>query len=210
MQEIIIQVMNQFGYFGIMLLIAVENIFPPIPSEIILTFGGFMTTYSKMNTIGVITASTIGSVSGALVLYGIGRVLSPERLEWLIASKAGKLLGFKQGDINKAVDWFSKRGKGTVFFCRCIPIVRSLISIPAGIAKMQIGLFLLFTTAGSLIWNTILVNLGVFAGASWGKIAGYVDQYASVTLIVLIITAIGCAAAFLISRKISKKNKDDL
>lgn len=207
MQDIIIDIMNQFGYWGILLLIAVENIFPPIPSEIILTFGGFMTTYSKMSAIGVVIFSTVGSVVGAFLLYGLGRILSPERLEWLIGSKVGKFLGFKQGDINKAVEWFSKKGKSTVFFCRCIPIVRSLISIPAGVTKMPIGVFFIFTVAGSLVWNTVLVSLGAFAGASWEKIAGYVDTYASATLIVLILIALGIAAAFIICRKFVKKDK---
>lgn len=207
MQDIIIDIMNQFGYWGILLLIAVENIFPPIPSEIILTFGGFMTTYSKMSAIGVVIFSTVGSVVGAFLLYGLGRILSPERLEWLIGSKVGKFLGFKQGDINKAVEWFSKKGKSTVFFCRCIPIVRSLISIPAGVTKMPIGVFFIFTVAGSLVWNTVLVSLGAFAGASWEKIAGYVDTYAFATLIVLILIALGIAAAFIICRKFVKKDK---
>ena len=92
MQEIIIQVMNQFGYFGVAFLIMIENIFPPIPSEVILTFGGFMTTYSELGIIGMIIAATIGSVLGALILYFVGRLLSVERLEKLVSGRLGKVL----------------------------------------------------------------------------------------------------------------------
>ena len=137
MQEIIISIMNNWGYLGIALLIAVENIFPPIPSEVILTFGGFMTTYSNLKLIGIIISSTIGSVLGAIILYLIGRIINKERLEKIVEGKIGTILHFKKQDIEKANSWFEKRGKSTVFFCRFIPIVRSLISIPAGITKMK-------------------------------------------------------------------------
>ena len=102
MQEIIIQVMNQFGYFGVAFLIMIENIFPPIPSEVILTFGGFMTTYSELGIIGMIIAATIGSVLGALILYFVGRLLSVERLEKLVSGRLGKVLRLKPEDITIA------------------------------------------------------------------------------------------------------------
>ncbi|WP_066714147.1 DedA family protein [Clostridium sp. Marseille-P299] len=206
MQDIIIEIMNQFGYFGILFLIAVENVFPPIPSEVILTFGGFMTTYSTMQPVIVVIVSTIGSLLGAIILYGVGRILSPERMKKILDGKIGQVLHFKSEDVEKSVNWFQKKGKITVLFCRCIPIVRSLISIPAGMAKMNLGLFFLFTTIGSLVWNTILVYLGVVAGASWERIAGYVDTYASVTLVVLVVVFLIAAAIFYKTR--FKKNKD--
>lgn len=147
MQEIIINIMNDFGYLGIALLIAIENIFPPIPSEVILTFGGFMTTYSNINIIGVIISSTIGSALGAIILYWVGRILSKERLEKIVDGKIGNMLHFKKQDIEKANKSFEKRGKFTVFFCRFVPIVRSLISIPAGMTKMKFTPFVLLTIA---------------------------------------------------------------
>ena len=101
MQEIIIQVMNQFGYFGVAFLIMIENIFPPIPSEVILTFGGFMTTYSELGIIGMIIAATIGSVLGALILYFVGRLLSVERLEKLVSGRLGKVLRLKPEDMQR-------------------------------------------------------------------------------------------------------------
>lgn len=186
MQNLIIQIMNQYGYIGIALLIAVENIFPPIPSEVILTFGGFMTTYSSMNAIIVVVAATVGSVVGALVLYGIGRFFSAERIEKWLDGKIGKILRLKKSDVEKAKGWFEKRGKYTVFFCRFIPIIRSLISIPAGMTSMKIVPFIVLTTGGSLIWNVVLVYLGVFTGKSWTKVVDVINQYANIIMILLI------------------------
>lgn len=207
MQELIINIMNQFGYLGIFLLIAIENIFPPIPSEVILTFGGFMTTYSSMKVLGVIIFSTIGSVAGALVLYGIGRLLTKERLEKILDGKIGHILGFKKEDVRKSEEWFIKRGNLTVFFCRFIPIIRSLISIPAGMTKMKLGIFLILTTIGTAIWNTVLVFLGVAFGASWDKIAGYINSYSHITLIVICIVFVICAILFYKNRiAVKKKN----
>lgn len=206
MQEFIINIMNQFGYFGIMFLIALENVFPPIPSEVILTFGGFMTTYSdKITPVGVIIFATVGSIVGAIILYGIGRCFTEETLERWIAGKWARILGFKQGDVTKTIEWFDNKGKITVLFCRCIPIIRSLISIPAGVAKMELGIFFLYTTIGSLVWNTLLVYLGVAAGASWERIVGYFDAYSRITLIVLMIAAVVVAGVFLKIRHSSKK-----
>ena len=111
--------MESFGYIGMAILILVENIFPPIPSELILTFGGFMTTYTNMSVVGVITAATIGSVTGAIMLYYIGLLLPRERLEQIVNGKIGKVLHLKQDNIQKAMNWFDKRGKTTVFLCRC-------------------------------------------------------------------------------------------
>lgn len=187
MQDIIIEIMNQFGYIGIMLLIAIENVFPPIPSEVILTFGGFMTTHSSLTIIGVIIFSTIGSLIGALILYLVGRILKKERLMKLADGKLGKTLRIKREDIEKADDWFNKKGTKAVFFCRFIPIVRSLISIPAGINGMKIPKFIIYTTLGSAIWNTVLTVLGSVVGENWTKIVSIIDLYANITLIILII-----------------------
>lgn len=187
MQEIIISIMNQFGYFGICLLIAVENIFPPIPSEVILLFGGFMTTYSKINIIGVIISSTIGSLLGALILYYIGKILNKERLKKLVRGKIGKTLRLKEKDIDKADEWFDKKGNKTVFYCRFVPILRSLISIPAGMSEMKMSKFLIYTIVGSAIWNTVLTIIGNRVGKNWESIVGIFDKYSHITLIVLII-----------------------
>lgn len=205
MQEWIIEVINQFGYWGIMILIAVENIFPPIPSEVILTFGGFITTYTELKVWGVVIFATIGSLIGAIVLYGVGRLLKPERLELWLSGKWAKRLRFKKEDVDKAVSWFHKQGNVTVFFCRFIPIVRSLISIPAGIAKMNMVSFLVLTTIGTFIWNIVLVNLGAFAGESWEKIVEYMDTYSSVALILFAIALVGGAGFYFYKKKKTAK-----
>ena len=198
MEEIIISMVNQFGYLGIILLIAIENIFPPIPSEVILTFGGFATTISNITVIGTIIASTVGSVLGTIVLYWIGRFLNEERIDKIADSKVGKVLGLQKQDIHKAFSWFDNKGKFAVFFGRFIPIVRSLVSIPAGMAKMAFIPFLALTTVGSLIWNTVLITLGRIAGASWGRIADYIGGYSDVVLIgFIIIFILGIVAFYL-------------
>ena len=186
MENWITEVMNTYGYIGILLLIALENIFPPIPSEVILTFGGFMTTTSSMSIFGVIVVSTIGSVVGAIVLYGIGLLLNVDRLEKIV-DKWGHILRLTPKDIQKANGWFHKFGVWAVFLGRLVPLVRSLISIPAGMSRMNFGVFLLFTTVGSLIWNSILVSVGAAVGASWSTIVGYMNTYSNVVLLILVV-----------------------
>lgn len=201
MKELIILIMNEFGYIGIMLLIAIENIFPPIPSEVILTFGGFMTTYSDINVIGVIISSTIGSLIGAIILYKIGKILTYERIDKFINSKVNRLLRFKKKDIEKSEEWFNNAGKCTVFFCRFIPIVRSLISIPAGMAKMKFSTFIIFSFFGSLIWNIILVLLGKLAGDSWVNLLSHINNYSNIVMYIFICVV----AIFILYKKIIKK-----
>ena len=123
----IMEIMDSYGYWGIALLIAVENLFPPIPSEVILTFGGFMTTYTSMNVPGVVVASTVGSTIGAILLYLAGRLINPLKLQNLLGGRLGKVLHFNKDDIENSMAWFERQGKSTVFFCRCIPIIRSLV-----------------------------------------------------------------------------------
>ena len=187
LQYWMISIMDHYGYFGIAFLILIENLFPPIPSEVILTFGGFLTTYTNMNLIGVILSSSIGSVLGAIILYQIGSLVPVSKLEAIVSGKIGKLLHFKKDDVSHAVDWFDSKGNYTVFFCRFIPIVRSLISLPAGMAKMNFSKFFILTSFGSLIWNTVLVTLGAIAGASWQKAAIYFRSYSQAGKIVLFI-----------------------
>lgn len=177
MQTWITELINNYGYFAIVALIAVENIFPPIPSEVILTFGGFLTTYTYMTPWLVILWSTVGSVIGAIVLYFLGKLLPPER--W------GKLLRFKPEEVAGAQEWFLRRGQASVLLCRCVPIMRSLISIPAGMTRMNMVKFLILTTIGSTIWNTLLVLLGAGAGSSWTLIVEYLGVYSWVVAAVL-------------------------
>ena len=206
MQEIIINLMNQFGYIGVFLLIAIENIFPPIPSEVILTFGGYMTTYTKLNVPLVILFSTLGSLVGAIALYYIGKILNKERLIKIVNGKIGKVLCLKKDDIEKADKWFDNKGEKCVFFCRFVPIVRSLISIPAGMSEMNLPKFLIYTTIGSLIWNSVLVILGSVVGENWTSIVNIFDTYSNIALILLIVLFIAFVIWFY--QKKIKKNKN--
>ncbi|WP_085991286.1 DedA family protein [Oceanobacillus senegalensis] len=202
METWITDIMNEFGYMGVLFLIALENIFPPIPSEVILTFGGFMTTTTNLSIFGVVISATAGSVVGAIVLYIIGLQLDVERLEKIV-DRWGHVLRITKKDVHKADAWFDKYGPWTVFFCRFIPLIRSLISIPAGMSNMNVGLFLLFTTLGTFIWNIVLVNLGASVGSSWEDIVNYMDIYSNVIYVVLFILLI--VLVFLYFKKRRKK-----
>jgi membrane protein DedA with SNARE-associated domain len=184
MENWITQFMEQYGYLGVFLMIALENVFPPIPSEIILPFGGFMTTYTSMTVPGVVIASTAGSVVGAVILYGIGLLLDVERLERII-DRFGHILRVSKEDIHKADAWFDKYGIWTVLFCRMVPLIRSLISIPAGMSNMKFWLFIVFTTVGTLIWNIILVSVGAALGDNWDKITEFMDIYSNIAYAII-------------------------
>lgn len=189
MENWITEFMGQYGYLSVFLLIMIENVFPPIPSEIILTFGGFMTTYLEMTIPGVIVVATLGSITGAIILYGVGKFFHVERLEKII-ERFGHILRVKVEDIHRADSWFDRYGYLTVFFCRMVPLIRSLISIPAGMSDMKFGLFLLCTTAGTLIWNTILVWVGALLGGNWDDIIGFMNLYSNITYVILGIAGI--------------------
>ncbi|ASN04800.1 DedA family protein [Virgibacillus necropolis] len=205
MENWITDFMEQFGYIGIFLMMALENVFPPIPSEIILPFGGFLTTSTNRTVVGVILAATAGSVIGAIILYGIGLLVDVERLEKIIG-RWGHIIRIKKEDIYKADAWFDKYGYWTVLFCRMIPLIRSLISIPAGMSNMKFWLFLLFTTIGTLIWNIVLVMLGAALGESWGDILKFMHVYSTVAYIII---ATGLVLLLLLYvRRLNKKKKN--
>ncbi|MDY0410086.1 DedA family protein [Virgibacillus soli] len=205
MENWLTEMMNEFGYIGIMVLIAIENIFPPIPSEVILTFGGFMTTTSQLSMIGVVISATAGSVMGAIVLYIIGLQLDVTRMEKIV-NKYGHILRITKNDIHKADNWFDKYGSWTVFFCRFVPVIRSLISIPAGMSRMNLGLFLPLTTLGTVIWNIVLVYLGASVGASWEVIVLYMEMYSKVIYAILLLLIIALVIVF-IKRKGNRGNR---
>ena len=189
MESVITGLVSRFGYWGVLLLIAVENIFPPIPSEVILTFGGFLTTCTEMTPPGIILFSTLGSVAGAIVLYGVGRLLAPQRLEALLSGRVGRVLKMESADVHKASDWFAAHGWPSVFYCRCI-------------AGMHPAPFLLLTTVGSLLWNILLVYLGALAGQSWPAVTAALEQASGWVKAVLVVAcAAGVSALFYGRRK---------
>ncbi|WP_433871069.1 DedA family protein [Saccharopolyspora sp. CA-218241] len=168
----VISVMEALGGPGAGLIIAIENVFPPIPSELILPLAGFTASQGNMSVVGAILWTTLGSLLGALVLYWIGAALGRRRTRAI----AAKIPLIKIEDIDKTEAWFAKHGVKAVFFGRMIPLFRSFISLPAGIERMKLTTFVLFTTLGSLVWNTIFVLAGYFLGENWHL----VEQYAGI------------------------------
>lgn len=195
MQAWVIHMMGQYGALGVFFLIFIENVFPPIPSEVILAFGGFMTLQTTLSVQSVVLAATLGSVAGALVLYGAGRWVGQERLSAFVR-RYGRYLGLKEENVQRAMRCYRRYQKRTVFFCRMAPIVRSLISVPAGMARMPMGPFLLLTALGSALWNTVLVCAGRALGHAWSSIGAFMDTYA-----VLLWGALGLLCAIWLWRR---------
>lgn len=200
MQDYVIQVLSDYGYIGIFFFILVENVFPPIPSEVILTFGGFFSEHSSLQFPWLVIFATLGSTIGAVVLYYIGRIIPMHRLDHFLDRKLVRRLGFKPDDVHKTLKWFDKYESFAVLIGRCIPIIRSLISIPAGITRMPMLKFIIFTAIGSGIWNFLLLYLGKMAGASWENIVSIFDQYSAV-VIILMAAALIAYVIFKISRR---------
>ena len=201
MEEVFTNLISQFGYIGVWFLIFFENVFPPIPSELILPLSGFFTTTTDMVLPLVIVSATIGSVTGAFILYGIGYVLNRERLMRFFNTRPMRLLGFKGSDISSAIDWFDRKGQASVLICRCIPVVRSLISIPAGVARMNVAKFSLFTLLGSAVWNSILCSLGAAAGEAWEQVTAQAEWISDVVKYV-ILAIIAVVAVYWIVKRI--------
>lgn len=175
--------MEALGEPGVAIAIALENLFPPLPSEVILPLAGFTASQGAMNLIGAIIWATVGSVVGAIALYLIGAWLGRDRMHRLLV----KVPLVSVEDANRTEAWFDKHGKKTVFFGRMIPIFRSLISIPAGVTRMPMLVFIPLTAAGSLIWNTLFILAGFYLGENWNVVeeyAGFVQN--AVIAIVLI------------------------
>ena len=204
MQEWMLSFVDQFGYFGIFFLIFIENVFPPIPSEAVLLFGGALTVSTEMNIPGTIVAATLGSLIGAIVLYALGYIFQAERLKRLFAGKFGKVTHLKPEHVEKAEQWFLRYEGKAVLICRCVPIVRSLISVPAGFAKMKLPKFLLLTALGSAVWNTVLVCVGAALGTAWEKAMPYFDQYTHIAVIVIALVVVAAAVFYFVRWKKKK------
>ncbi|MFI6454585.1 DedA family protein [Streptosporangium amethystogenes] len=181
-----INLMETLGAPGAGLAIALENLFPPLPSEVILPLAGFTVSQGDMKLFDAVLWTTLGSVIGALALYGVGAVLGRERVVFI----ASKLPLVSVSDIEKTEAWFAKHGRKTVFFGRMIPIFRSLISIPAGVERMPILIFTLLTTLGSLIWNTAFVMAGFLLGENWSLVEDYMGIVSKAVLGIVILAVV--------------------
>lgn len=172
--EFIIGLITQFGYLGIFLLMVAENIFPPIPSELIMPFAGYVAANGELNPIGVLVAGTLGSLVGTSAWYVAARLLGLERFIWL-CNKLGRIATLSEDDIDKADHWFKRHGVWAVLVGRLIPAIRTLISVPAGLAAMPFGQFLLISGIGTLIWTAILTASGYLLQANYEIVEGWVD-----------------------------------
>ncbi|MGI5198470.1 DedA family protein [Streptomyces sp. CA-288835] len=178
--------MDTLGAPGAGIAIALENLFPPLPSEVILPLAGFAASTGQMNLFAALLWTTAGSVIGALALYGVGALLGRDRT----VAIAARLPLVKVADIEKTEAWFVRHGTKAVFFGRMIPIFRSLISVPAGVERMRLPVFLCLTTLGSAIWNTIFVLAGYLLGENWTEVTGYVSAYSKVVLVAAVLAVL--------------------
>ncbi|TQS18825.1 DedA family protein [Microbispora hainanensis] len=188
---------ERLGAPGAGVAIALENLFPPLPSEVILPLAGFTASQGDMSLIAALLWTTVGSVVGALALYCVGALLGRERT----VAIAARLPLVKISDIEKAEAWFARHGVKTVFFGRMIPIFRSLISVPAGVERMPLGTFLLFTTLGSLIWNTVFVLAGYLLGESWHLVEDYMGIVSKV-----VVAAVDLVVAWFVAVRLRERH----
>jgi membrane protein DedA with SNARE-associated domain len=191
----VVDVIDAIGYVGVALLVALENLFPPIPSEIVLPFAGFTSGQGEANFVGMVVAATIGSLVGAWILYLIAAWIGEVRLRALLR-RYEKVLRIKQEDLDRADSWFDRHSRTAVLICRCVPLIRSLVSIPAGLRRMDPVTFTVFTIIGSAVWNTALIGAGHLLGDRWEETESVVSvlQY-------LVIAAIVAAVAWFVWRR---------
>jgi membrane protein DedA with SNARE-associated domain len=183
----IADLIEAFGALGVAFLMALENLFPPIPSELILPFVGFLVGRGEIGFLPALIASTAGSLSGALILYALGRWEGRN-----LILRYGRYLRVKEADLDRAEGWFDKYDEWVVLFGRMVPGVRSVVSIPAGMLRTPFLRFVLLTTAGSAAWNTLLLGAGWYLGENWQQIEGFVG---SLSIFVLVLVAVALVAA---------------
>lgn len=184
----LVNAISTIGYPGVFILVFLESFFAPIPSEIILPFSGFVASTGKMNLIFVIVIATVAAYLGSLPFYFIGKWGEKPVINFI--NKYGKYLFIQQKDVDKVFGAFDKYGKGVVFFGRLIPMIRTLISFPAGVAKMQFARFSMYTLLGSLTWNILLTYAGYQLGDHWSVVSKWIEKYQNVILVLIIIAVL--------------------
>lgn len=189
------QFISSMGYVGISILMFLENIFPPIPSEVIMPFAGSLVAEGEFSFVGVLIAGTIGALAGAVAIYYIGHWIDEGRARrWF--ERYGKFILMSEEDFDKAIHAFDNHGKLMVLVGRVLPTIRSLISLPAGLEKMNLATFLLFTAIGTSVWNLALLGAGFYMGQNWEAVVSFMDKYSLVFWIIL-----GGLVAFYIFRR---------
>jgi membrane protein DedA with SNARE-associated domain len=181
----VLDVIAALGYVGLALLLIAENLFPPIPSEVVLPLAGFLVGRGDLGFWQALLASTFGSVAGALILYVLGRYGGRK-----LVLRYGRFLHVDEDRLDRADGWFRRYGDWVVLFARVVPFARSVVSIPAGTMKMPAVRFTALTALGSLAWNTLLIGAGVVLGANWQRVEAWIGSYSDV---VLVVAAVGVA-----------------
>ena len=194
------EIIDKIGLLGVAFLVALESVVPPIPSELVLLLSGFNVDQGNFTLVGALVAATVGSVVGALILYALGAFVSEERLMWLL-HKVGRFVGFTKKDIDRGFVWFERHGAPVVFFGRLIPLVRSVVSVPAGAARMPIGQFVLWTTLGSALWNIVWLVIGQILGDQWEKADVWAGTFQLVVLVLLAVVGLALIVRNLRRRK---------
>ncbi|MGA1098053.1 MAG: DedA family protein [Ilumatobacteraceae bacterium] len=208
-------VINQFGYLGVALLVVIENVFPPIPSEIVLPFAGFVAqqgasavnatagaAQSDTTVVGMMIAATVGSVVGALILYFVSAAIGPERLRGFV-ERFGKWFGVKSSDLVRAEEWFDRRSSAAVLVGRCVPLIRSIVSIPAGFRRMKLTSFVVLTAIGSAVWNIALIGAGAVLGDQWERVGEYVGVFQWLVIAAVLLLLV----RFVVSRMKNRRRK---
>ena len=182
-------VIERLGAIGVALLVILENVFPPIPSEIVLPFAGFVAQRGDGSVVLMIVAATAGAVVGALILYYVAALIGPVRLGAFIA-KFGRWFGVKPADLARAEQWFDRHAVAAVLLGRCVPLIRSVVSVPAGFRRMPLVPFIAYTALGSAVWNTALIGAGAALGNQWENVEPYVAilQWLVIAAIALFLT----------------------
>jgi membrane protein DedA with SNARE-associated domain len=179
---------TSLGSFGIAVLMLLENLFPPIPSEAVLPLAGFLVGRGEVGFVPALVASTLGSLAGALLLYALGKHGGRPLVE-----RHGRKLGVSEADLDRAEGWFDRYGSAVVLLARMVPIARSIVSIPAGVVEMPLGRFTLLSTVGSGLWNALLIGAGWFLGSNWSLVSDLVGQVSNVLLIALVVATVSLA-----------------
>ena len=182
-------VIEQLGYVGVALLVVAENVFPPIPSEIVLPFAGFVAQRGSESVVIMILAATVGSVGGALIMYWIAAVIGDERLH-AFTRRFGKWVQIREADLNRAEEWFDRHATSAVRVGRCVPLIRSVVSIPAGFRRMKLVPYIAYTFAGSLVWNILLIGAGALLGDNWervGDVMSPIQKLVELTVVVAVV-----------------------
>ena len=178
-------VIEQLGYLGVALLVVLENIFPPIPSEIVLPFAGFVAQQGSESVVLMILAATVGSVIGALIMYRIAAVIGDERLH-TFTRRFGKWVQIREADLTRAEEWFDRHAMSAVLVGRCVPLIRSVVSIPAGFRRMKLIPYIAYTFLGSLVWNIALVGAGAVLGENWERVEPVVATFQWIVIVVIL------------------------